>query len=87
MKFDDINPNVQDNKPMMCPAIYTASLKDDTNFYRKAYYPNVPNAQQSYNKGDGNQVIGLIMPTIHKGVNHYIKKFDLSYEANDLILK
>ena len=42
--------------------------------------------QQSYNKGDGNpnDWINYAHEMVEKAIQHYIKKFDLPYEANDL---
>jgi hypothetical protein len=85
MKFDDILDKELDKKPgydveddLQC------YMKDDMNFYRQQYYPTMCKCQDCYNKGEGDKAYGFILPMIDKGVDSYIKKFDLPYKANDM---
>jgi len=86
MKFDDIiDSNNADNRPNFnVEDDLQCFMKDDTMFYRKEYYPTMTKCQDCYNKGDANKGFSFILPMIDKGVNRYIKTFDLPYEANEL---
>jgi len=84
MKFDDIL-NKEDNPSYDVPSDLLCHMRDDTAFYRQMYYPTMAKCQDCYNNGDKNKTIEIILPMIDKGVDHYIKKYDLPQRGNDLI--
>ena len=67
------------------PTDLVVFMRDDPQFYRKDYYPTMVGCQDCYNKGDRDQSMKLLMPMIDKAVNSYTTKYDLPYEANDLM--
>ena len=84
MNFDDIL-NREDNPSYDVPSDLLCHMRDDTAFYRGLYYPTMAKCQECYNNGDKNKSIEIILPMINKGVSHYIKKYNLPQDPNDLI--
>jgi len=84
MKFDDIMTD-NDNPSYDVPSDLLCHMRDDTSFYRQMYYPTMAKCQECYNTGDKDKSMELILPMINKGVDHYVKKYDLPQDPNDLI--
>ena len=88
MNIDDlgIGANGFDKSPSYdVPTDLIVFMRDDPQFYRKSYYPTMCGCQSSYNKGDKDQSMKLLMPMIDQAIGQYTKKYDLPYEANDLL--
>ena len=84
MKFKDIMTN-DDNPSYDVPSDLLCHMRDDTSFYRQMYYPTMAKCQECYNKGDKNKSMEFILPMINKGVSHYVKKYDIPGNPDDLI--
>jgi len=84
MKFDDIL-NREDNPSYDVPSDLLCHMRDDATFYRQLYYPTMAKCQECYNKGDSDKPIEFILPMINKGVDHYVKKYDIAQDPNKLI--
>ena len=84
MKVEDFSQPINDDLPYDVPSDVHFHMLNDDGFYRKYYLPVMDKIRSERN----NEVIqGLINPMIDKCVNHYIIKYDIAKQPNELMTK